>query len=66
VQPGDVIGLTEKGRKIPALLEAVESVGNIPSYLQVDKKALQATYLPEMQEVPIICEVTQVVEFYSR
>lgn len=68
VLPGDVIEIREKSRKIPAIINALETVGAIPAYLEVDKKAMRATYLrlPEIQEVPIICEVTQVVEFYSR
>jgi small subunit ribosomal protein S4 len=68
VKPGDVIAVFEKSRKMLPILAALESVGNVPPYLEVDKKAMGATYLrlPQMQEVPIICEVTQVVEFYSR
>ncbi|MBX3003261.1 MAG: 30S ribosomal protein S4 [Anaerolineales bacterium] len=68
VQPGDVIAIHEKSRKIAAFTEALESVGNVPPYLEVDKKNMSAKYvrLPELQEVPIICELNQVVEYYSR
>lgn len=68
VKPGDVIAVHEKSRQIPAFTEALESIGNIPPYLDVDKKNMAAKYvrLPELQEVPIICEVNQVVEYYSR
>lgn len=68
VKPGDVIAIHEKSRKIAAFAEALEGLGNVPPYLQVDKKTMSATYLrlPEIHEVPIICEVNQVVEFYSR
>jgi small subunit ribosomal protein S4 len=68
VKPGDVIAIHEKSRKIPVFAEALESVGNVPPYVEVDKKTMSAKYLrlPEIHEVPIICEVNQVVEFYSR
>ncbi|MCW5873275.1 MAG: 30S ribosomal protein S4 [Anaerolineales bacterium] len=68
VKPGDVIAVHEKSRKIAAFTEALESIGNIPPYLDVDKKNMAAKYvrLPELQEVPIICEINQVIEYYSR
>lgn len=68
VKPGDVIAIHEKSREIPVFAEALESVGNVPPYVEVDKKTMSAKYLrlPEIHEVPIICEVNQVVEFYSR
>ena len=68
VKPGDIIAIHEKSRNIHVFTEALESIGNIPPYLEVDKKNMSAKYLrlPEIQEVPIICEVNQVVEYYSR
>ena len=37
-------------------------------YLTVDKDKLTATYtrLPEQDEVPVVCEVAVVVEFYAK
>lgn len=69
VKPGDVIEVAEKSRRIPMMQEARESRGsNAPEYLAVDKDAMRATFvrLPNRVEVPVICEVPSVVEFYSR
>lgn len=68
VKPGDVIAVREKSRKLPCFVDALETVGSIPPYVETDKKAMTAVYarLPELTEVPIICEINQVVEFYSR
>ncbi len=68
VKPGDVIAIKEKSRKIPAIVEALETVGNIPPYVETDKKSMSAKYtrLPVPTEIPVICEVNQVIEYYSR
>lgn len=69
VKPGDVITVIEKSRGMPMMQEARESRGgSAPEYLTVDMNAMRATYvrLPNRVEVPIICEVPSVVEFYSR
>lgn len=69
VKPSDVIAVAEKSRRLPMFQDALESSGGgAPQYLQVDRDGMRATYmrLPVREEVPIIGEVSQVVEFYSR
>jgi small subunit ribosomal protein S4 len=69
VKPGDVITVAEKSRRMPMMQEARENRGgSAPAYLAVEMDAMRVTYtrLPKREEVPIICEVPSVVEFYSR
>jgi small subunit ribosomal protein S4 len=68
LKPNDVITLTEKSRKMPTVLAALEAFGTGTPYLMVDKDNFRATYLalPNRADIPIICEVSRVVEFYSR
>lgn len=68
VQPGDVISVREKSRKVPVFTEALESAAAAPDYLEVtpDSFSIKFVRLPEADEIPIICEVPLVVEFYSR
>lgn len=67
VAPGQVVAVREQSRKMacfsPGYLQA-----DPPSYLKVDAPTLTATLdrEPVRAEVPIICEVPLVVEYYSR
>jgi len=67
IRPNDVVSVKASGRNIPALVEAVEN-GAPPPYLELNKDAMAVTlrYLPAREEVPVICDLSQVVEFYSR
>jgi len=67
VKPGDKISVKEKSRKIPTVGEAVETLV-APPYIELNKADFTASIqrLPEREEVPVVCEVAQVVEFYSR
>ncbi|MEM7248468.1 MAG: 30S ribosomal protein S4 [Acidobacteriota bacterium] len=64
---GDVISIREKSRKMLCFMDAMESSHRVP-YLELDKNAwsLKVTGVPEREDVPIICDVIMVVEFYSR
>jgi small subunit ribosomal protein S4 len=64
---GDVVTVRQKSREVPAIIGALES-GNPPPYLEVNPRELKITVarLPERDEVPVECEVSLVVEFYSR
>ena len=69
VKPGDVIELSEKGKQMALVLEAVQSSErDVPEYVGVD--GLTATYVrvPTLDEVPypVKMEPNLVVEFYSR
>ena len=68
LKPGDVIAVAEKSRKMKPVLAALEIYGAGMPYLTVDKDNFHATYtnLPNRPDIPVICEVSRVVEFYSR
>jgi small subunit ribosomal protein S4 len=68
VQPGDVISVGPKMRNNVHLVEWVESSGNAPQYLTVDKTKFTATLsrVPEQQEIPVQVNIQLVVEFYNR
>ena len=71
VKEGDVIEVREKSKKIPMVLLAVESPEReVPEYIEMDPKALKATFLriPSLEEVPypVQMEPNLIVEFYSR
>lgn len=67
VQPNDVIEVKEKSRKLEAFQEAIRSSAP-PPYLDVSKADFSAKflYLPPREEVPVVCEVPLVIEYYSR
>jgi small subunit ribosomal protein S4 len=65
---GDVISIRQKSRKLAPILEAMASVSTPVKYVERDWINMSATvkYLPTRQEIPIICEIDKIVEFYSR
>lgn len=67
IKPGDKISVKEKSQKIPTVGEAVQTLV-APAYVELNKDSFTASIqrIPEREEVPIVCEVAQVVEFYSR
>lgn len=70
VVPGDVVQIKEKSRNMALVLEALGSPErDLPEYIEVDPKAMSATYvrMPELSDVPypVQMEPAQVVEFYS-
>ncbi|KJS35133.1 MAG: 30S ribosomal protein S4 [Hyphomonas sp. BRH_c22] len=70
LKPGDVVQVREKSRNIALVLEALGSPErDLPEYIEVDPKAMSATYIrvPGLAEVPypVQMEPAQVVEFYS-
>jgi small subunit ribosomal protein S4 len=71
VSEGDVIEIAQKMKDNVVVLGAIESrERDIPDYLEVDAKALKATYVrvPKLADVPypVQMEPNLVVEFYSR
>ena len=71
VKEGDVIEIREKGKNIPMVIEATQKPEReVPEYIDVDVKALKATFLrtPKLEDVPypVQMEPNLVVEFYSR
>lgn len=67
VSANDVIEVKEKSRKLEGFQEAIRSSAP-PPYLDVSKADFSAKYLymPPREEVPVICEVPLVIEYYSR
>lgn len=70
LKPGDVVQVREKSRNMALVLEALGSPErDIPEYIEVDPKAMTATYIriPELADVPfaVQMEPAQVVEYYS-
>jgi small subunit ribosomal protein S4 len=71
VKEGDVIEVREVSRQMPMVIASVQSSERqAPEYIDVDHKAMKATFLrtPKLDEVPypVQMEPHLVVEFYSR
>jgi len=70
VKIGDVVSVKEKSRKIPCFDEFTkqDDTPEVPKYLELDQKGLsiKLAYVPERKEIPVICELSSVVEYYSR
>lgn len=67
ITEGMKVSVKEKSRKIPTIGEAMQTIVT-PPYVEVAKESFTATIQrkPEREEVPVVCEISQVVEFYSR
>ena len=68
VKTGDIISVREKSRQLAPILEAMASVPPAISYVERDWINMRVTfaYLPRREEIPVICEVDKIVEFYSK
>jgi small subunit ribosomal protein S4 len=68
VNPGMVIGVSEKMRRNPHIVESLEGGSYNLSYLSVDKNAMQAVFntMPRRDEIPVPVTEQLVVEFYNR
>ncbi|MCF7849051.1 MAG: 30S ribosomal protein S4 [Kiritimatiellales bacterium] len=64
---GDKITVREKSKELDSFVLA-QQVAKTPEYVTANDKELTAELnrLPEAEEVPVICEISSVVEFYSR
>lgn len=67
VRVGDVVSVKPESRDLPNVIESVEAWQPLP-YLQLDKANRSVTLLrtPAREEVPVVCELPLVVEYYSR
>lgn len=71
VKAGDVIEVKDKSKQMLMVLESVQSPErDVPEYIDMDAKALKATFVrvPTLAEIPypVKMEPHLVVEFYSR
>jgi small subunit ribosomal protein S4 len=69
VRPGEKLELTEKGRNLISVREALEITPDPPPYLERDADSLGGTLTrwPERAEIPLPVEVDErlIVEYYS-
>ena len=67
VKLNDVISVKEKSKKIEAFQEAIRNSA-APAYLEVSKAEFlsKLAYIPTREEIPVVCEIPLVVEYYSR
>jgi small subunit ribosomal protein S4 len=67
LKPGDVLQVKEGSRRLACFREALSQAAP-PVYLQVSKDELKAQLvsLPRREEIPVECDLGQVIEFYSR
>ncbi len=67
VRIGDKITVRDKSKELEAFVMA-QQVAKTPDYVTANDKELTAELnrLPEVEEVPITCEISLVVEFYAR
>jgi len=70
VRPGDVIDVKEKSRKIPQLLEGMETVvrRGIPDWIEVEKEKFRGTLksLPNREDITMPIQEQLIVELYSK
>lgn len=68
VKVGDVISVKPGSHKLAPIVEAMASVSQPVPYVERDWINMSATltYLPTRSEIPVICEIDKIVEFYSR
>ena len=64
------LGVRPGSQNIPQVVEQWQDSVGLPSlsYLEISRPDLSATLtaLPQRDDIPAICEVSQVIEFYSR
>lgn len=67
LKPGDVVSLAPKSRDLPVFTVPLEDA-RPPAYLQADKekRSVRVAELPEREQIPVMCEASLVVEYYSR
>jgi small subunit ribosomal protein S4 len=67
LKPGDVVSLADKSKEMVAFTGPLE-VARPPAYLELDreKRSVRIREVPEREQIPIQCETSLVIEFYSR
>lgn len=67
IEIGQTISVKPKSRQMPLIVDALGNGTSAP-YIDVDKNNFSARLLrlPEREEVPVICELSLVTEYYSR
>ena len=67
LKPGDVVSLADKSKEMVAFTGPLE-VARPPAYLELDreKRSIRVREVPEREQIPIQCETSLVIEYYSR
>jgi small subunit ribosomal protein S4 len=67
VQPGDVVTLAARSKDMIAFTVPLENA-RPPAYLHLDKdkRSVRVNEVPERDQIPVQCEASLIVEFYSR
>jgi small subunit ribosomal protein S4 len=70
VKPGDVVEVIEKSRKVPQIIEGMETVvrRGIPSWMEVEKEKFKGTMkaLPNREDITMPIQEQLIVELYSK
>lgn len=70
VEPGEVISLTERGKKVERIKEAISSSfrPRVPSWLEVDTEKMEGRVLalPTREDIDVPLEEHLIVELYSK
>lgn len=70
VKPGDEIGVNEKSKKVPQVVEAMETVvrRGIPDWIEVDKEKFKGKLkaLPNREDLTMPIQEQLVIELYSK
>ena len=67
LQPGDVVALAPRSRDLATFLGPLENA-RPSAHLSLDKekRSVRVNEVPEREQIPVICEISLVVEYYSR
>jgi small subunit ribosomal protein S4 len=68
VRIGDVVTVCEKSRSLQIVKDSMESRPVPPPYLEFAEGNMSVTLLklPRREEVPVICDIALVIEYYAR
>jgi small subunit ribosomal protein S4 len=70
VKPGDEVGMKEASRKVPQVVEAMETVvrRGIPDWIEVDKEKFKGTLkaLPNREDLTMPIQEQLIIELYSK
>jgi len=70
VRPGDEVGTKDKSKKVPQVVEAMETVvrRGIPDWVDVDKEKFKGTFkaLPNREDLTMPIQEQLIIELYSK
>ncbi|MGQ9819510.1 MAG: 30S ribosomal protein S4 [Candidatus Kapaibacteriales bacterium] len=68
VKPNQVVSLGEQLRKNSVFQDSIRNASAVPPYIELTKAefSFKLLYVPPKEEIPVVGELPQVVEYYSR